>query len=139
MWVPPGRWENTCWIKPLRRSLRSVSHGPALKTKKRDDAMFAELIGPSQERVYRLALRITRNTEDAEDVQQETLLESASQAGPILKVALSLDHLDFKDRHQRSLDRACASGAARFYIPLEETASSPAEGNRRCPRSSNHS
>src|SRR5579872_5273304 len=44
-------------------------------SKKRDDAIFEELIGPSQERVYRLALRITRNTEDAEDVQQETLLK----------------------------------------------------------------
>jgi RNA polymerase sigma-70 factor (ECF subfamily) len=36
---------------------------------------FTRLIGPCQGRVYRLALRITRNTEDAEDVQQETLLK----------------------------------------------------------------
>jgi RNA polymerase sigma-70 factor, ECF subfamily len=38
-------------------------------------AQFAQLIGPSQDRVYRLALRITRNIEDAKDVQQETMLK----------------------------------------------------------------
>jgi RNA polymerase sigma-70 factor, ECF subfamily len=36
---------------------------------------FARLIAPCQERIYRLAMRITRNCEDAEDVQQETLLK----------------------------------------------------------------
>jgi RNA polymerase sigma-70 factor (ECF subfamily) len=51
------------------------------KNKKRDDALFAELVRPSQERVYRLALRITRNTEDAEDVQQETLLKVHRKMG----------------------------------------------------------
>jgi RNA polymerase sigma-70 factor, ECF subfamily len=40
-----------------------------------DDLAFARLIGPCQERVYRLALRITRNAEDAKDIQQETLLK----------------------------------------------------------------
>lgn len=50
-------------------------------SKKRDDVMFAELVGPSQERVYRLAIRITRNTEDAEDVQQETLLKVHRKLG----------------------------------------------------------
>jgi RNA polymerase sigma-70 factor (ECF subfamily) len=40
-----------------------------------DDVSFASLIGPSKDRVYRLALNITRNGEDAEDVEQETMLK----------------------------------------------------------------
>jgi RNA polymerase sigma factor (sigma-70 family) len=36
---------------------------------------FTRLIGPCQRSVYRVALRITRNLEDAEDIQQETLLK----------------------------------------------------------------
>jgi len=43
--------------------------------KKKYDAQFAHLIEPSQKLVYRLAFRITRNAEDAEDVQQETMLK----------------------------------------------------------------
>lgn len=39
-------------------------------------AEFDQLIELSQARVYSLALRITRNTEDAADVQQETLLKA---------------------------------------------------------------
>lgn len=57
------------------------SRQTSTKNKKRDDALFAELVRPSQERVYRLALRITRNTEDAEDVQQETLLKVHRKMG----------------------------------------------------------
>jgi len=49
--------------------------------KQKHDAQFAQLIEPSQERVYRLALRITRNTEDAEDVQQETMLKVHRKLG----------------------------------------------------------
>jgi RNA polymerase sigma-70 factor (ECF subfamily) len=41
----------------------------------------AQLLEPSQERVYRLALRITRNTEDAEDAQQETMLKVCRKLG----------------------------------------------------------
>jgi hypothetical protein len=48
---------------------------------KHDDALFAQLIKPSQERVCRLALRIMRNTEDAEDVQQETMLKAHRKLG----------------------------------------------------------
>ncbi|PYU24261.1 MAG: RNA polymerase subunit sigma-24 [Acidobacteria bacterium] len=41
----------------------------------------AQLVEPSRERVYRLALRITRNTEDAEDAQQETMLKVYRKIG----------------------------------------------------------
>jgi RNA polymerase sigma-70 factor (ECF subfamily) len=40
-----------------------------------NDALFAQMIEPAQERVFRMALRIMRNKEDAEDVQQEALLK----------------------------------------------------------------
>ena len=39
------------------------------------DSVFTKLLRPAQERVFRLALRITRSSEDAEDVQQETFLK----------------------------------------------------------------
>ena len=89
------------------------------ETKKRDDATFAELIGPSQERVYRLALRITRNTEDAEDVQQETLL----------KVHRKLGQFEGRSRLTTWISRIAINEAlmclrkrrSAFYMPLEET------------------
>lgn len=89
------------------------------ETRKRDDAMFAELIGPSQERVYRLALRITRNTEDAEDVQQETLL----------KVHRKLGQFEGRSRLTTWISRIAINEAlmclrkrrSAFYLPLEET------------------
>ena len=43
--------------------------------------MFPPVTGLLQERVFRLALRITRNPEDAEDVQQETFLKVHRKAG----------------------------------------------------------
>lgn len=87
--------------------------------KKRDDAIFAELIGPSQERVYRLALRITRNTEDAEDVQQETLL----------KVHRKLGQFEGRSRFTTWISRIAINEAlmclrkrrSAVYMPLEET------------------
>ena len=45
------------------------------KTCNDNDLSFTRLIGPCQRSVYRVALRITRNREDAEDIQQETLLK----------------------------------------------------------------
>jgi RNA polymerase sigma-70 factor (ECF subfamily) len=99
---------------------------PTAESKKRDDAMFAELIGPSQERVYRLALRITRNTEDAEDVQQETLL----------KVHRKLGQFEGRSRLTTWISRIAINEAlmclrkrrSAFYMPLEETVQ-PAEEN----------
>lgn len=43
--------------------------------------IFPQMTGLVQERVFRLALRITRNPEDAEDVQQETFLKVHRKAG----------------------------------------------------------
>src|SRR5579864_213107 len=92
---------------------------PTSESKKRDDALFAELIGPSQERVYRLALRITRNTEDAEDVQQETLL----------KVHRKFGQFESRSRFTTWISRIAINEAlmclrkrrSAFYMPLEET------------------
>ena len=99
---------------------------PGLDSKKHEDAMFAELIGPSQERVYRLALRITHNTEDAEDVQQETLL----------KVHRKLGQFEGRSRLTTWISRIAINEAlmclrkrrSAFYMPLEETIQ-PAEEN----------
>jgi RNA polymerase sigma-70 factor (ECF subfamily) len=99
---------------------------PSPESKKGDDAMFAELIGPSQERVYRLALRITRNTEDAEDVQQETLL----------KVHRKLGQFEGRSRLTTWISRIAINEAlmclrkrrSAFCMPLEETLQPAEEG-----------
>jgi RNA polymerase sigma-70 factor (ECF subfamily) len=52
-----------------------------LPSPKKCSEQFDQLIELSQTRVYRLALRITRNTEDAADVQQETLLKAHRKVG----------------------------------------------------------
>lgn len=105
--------------KPIPAARVGRKPRPALENKKHDDAMFAELIGPSQERVYRLALRITRNTEDAEDVQQETLL----------KVHRKLGQFEGRSRLTTWISRIAINEAlmclrkrrSAFYMPLEET------------------
>ena len=50
-------------------------------TDQMNESAFPLMNGMVQERVFRLALRITRNPEDAEDVQQETLLKVHRKAG----------------------------------------------------------
>jgi len=56
-------------------------HRARLPSPKKCSEQFEQLIELSQSRVYRLALRITRNTEDAADVQQETLLKAHRKVG----------------------------------------------------------
>jgi RNA polymerase sigma-70 factor (ECF subfamily) len=45
------------------------------------NSVFTKLFRPAQERVFRLALRITRSSEDAEDVRQETFLKVHRKMG----------------------------------------------------------
>jgi RNA polymerase sigma-70 factor, ECF subfamily len=52
---------------------RQIPTAPAAA---RDHAAFNTLAANCQERVFRLAFRITRNQADAEDAQQETLLKA---------------------------------------------------------------
>ena len=52
-----------------RRSTRN-------EEREREDALRTQIFNGCQERVFRLALRITRNQEDAEDSQQEALLKA---------------------------------------------------------------
>jgi len=105
--------------KPATADCAARKSRQSSTNKKRDDALFAELIGPSQERVYRLALRITRNTEDAEDVQQETLL----------KVHRKLGQFEGRSRFTTWISRIAINEAlmclrkrrSAFNLPLEES------------------
>jgi RNA polymerase sigma-70 factor (ECF subfamily) len=55
-----------------RAEVVSISRNPSQEK----DAVFDRLAEECQERIFRLALRITRNHADAEDAQQETLLKA---------------------------------------------------------------
>ena len=73
--------QNRTSIIPSQHAARraKVCAGPASEARDaahRDDAMFAQMVKGCQERIFRLALRITRNHADAEDAQQEALLKA---------------------------------------------------------------
>jgi RNA polymerase sigma-70 factor (ECF subfamily) len=55
-----------------RAEVVSISHNPSHEK----EAVFNRLAEECQERIFRLALRITRNHADAEDAQQEALLKA---------------------------------------------------------------
>jgi RNA polymerase sigma-70 factor (ECF subfamily) len=70
------------WLKQLDGpDVRPVPRPPYALRGKNADARFAQLIAPSQDRLYRLALRITCNIEDAKDVQQRTMLKAYRNIG----------------------------------------------------------
>ncbi len=58
-----------------------VEHELVSQAKAGDGEAFAALIGPYDANVYRLALNITRNREDAEDVMQEALFKAYANLG----------------------------------------------------------
>src|ERR1700680_759894 len=105
--------------KPATADCAGLKSRQNSTNKKRDDAWFAELVRPSQKPLYRLALRITRNTQDAEDVQQETLL----------KVHRKLGQFEGRSRLTTWISRIAINEAlmclrkrrSAFYMPLEET------------------
>ena len=49
--------------------------------KEGDHSAFGQLMGSSQDAVYRLALRMTENEEDALDLSQETFLQAYTELG----------------------------------------------------------
>ena len=63
-----------------RTARASVADGSTLAKPKHQagdqDEIFTQMVDDCQERVFRLALRITHNHADAEDAQQETLLKA---------------------------------------------------------------
>jgi DNA-directed RNA polymerase specialized sigma24 family protein len=70
----PAPFENNATKQNLAAQARCEAAGTS--SEKVDvNSVFAKLLRPAQERVFRLALRITRSSEDAEDVQQETFLK----------------------------------------------------------------
>lgn len=76
----PANMENGLSSRPAAsfRSARKACFG---SSNKKHEAQFAQLVEHSKERVYRLALRITRNAEDAEDAQQEAMLKAHCKLG----------------------------------------------------------
>ena len=102
------------------------AHG-AIPGPREDQAIgFVDMIRPSQERVFRLALRITRNAEDAEDVRQETFL----------KVHRKFNQFEGRSRFTTWISRIAINEAlmclrkrrGAFFRSLEEGMQSPDEG-----------
>ena len=75
-----------------------------------DSEAFRALVERHSRAVFRLAHRMTGNPSDAEDVVQETFLESLQAAGPV-RVARELRDLAAPDRGQL-LDRSDSVAAA---------------------------
>jgi RNA polymerase sigma-70 factor, ECF subfamily len=79
---------------------------------------MSNLLGSAQERVFRLALRITRSPEDAEDVQQETFL----------KVHRKMDQFEGRSRFTTWISRIAINEAlmclrkrrSSIHVPLED-------------------
>jgi RNA polymerase sigma-70 factor (ECF subfamily) len=94
-------------------------------SKEKRDAQFAQLVERSQGRIYRLALRITRNTEDAEDAQQEAMLKAHCKLGQfegrshfttwISRIAINEALMCLRKRRRAA------------YLPLEEAVQSAEE------------
>ena len=105
-------------------SFRSVQVRLSSSKEKRD-AQFAQLIDSSQARIYRLALRITRNSEDAEDAQQEAMLKAHCKLGQfegrsrfttwISRIAINEALMCLRKRRSAA------------YLPLEEAVQSAEE------------
>src|ERR1700724_3387704 len=81
--------------------------------------MCPQTLQNCQQRAFRLAFRITRNQEDAEDAQQEALL----------KAHRNLDQFEGRARFTTWISRIAINEAlmclrkrrSAFYMPLEET------------------
>lgn len=58
-----------------------IGHSPASPASYSADSHFDNLVEHCNQRVYRLALRITRNHHDAEDARQETFLKAYRYLG----------------------------------------------------------
>jgi RNA polymerase sigma-70 factor (ECF subfamily) len=58
-------------VEQPQRQAASITPNPA-----HDEAFFEGLVQQCDQRVYRLALRITRNHQDAEEARQETMLKA---------------------------------------------------------------
>ena len=66
---------------------------------------FASLVGPYNQNVYRLAVNITHNHEDAEDVRQEALIKAYSKPGAF-SGRIALLYLAGPHRAERGPDEA---------------------------------
>jgi len=89
-----------------------------------------------QQRAFRLAFRITRNQQDAEDAQQEALL----------KVHRKLDQFQGRSRFTTWISRIAINEAlmclrkrrSAIYVPLEEAIQPPEESADLAQDSENH-
>jgi RNA polymerase sigma-70 factor (ECF subfamily) len=101
--------------RPARKaelSRAAVSRSPLASH--RDHAMFSQMVVDCQERIFRLALRITRNQADAEDAQQETLLKAHRKLGQfegrarfttwISRIAINESLMSLRKRRTLGLD-----------------------------------
>jgi len=129
----------TCWTNLTHTNVRHVPSPGAFTTKQRatrrvvpinsasQNGHFDKLVRDCNQRVYRLALRITRNHQDAEDARQETFL----------KVYRHLDQFEGRSRFTTWISRiAINEGLMNLRkrsdsrrVPLDEIAEVAAESD----------
>ncbi|MGH9758565.1 MAG: RNA polymerase sigma factor [Candidatus Acidiferrales bacterium] len=68
-------------IKPYDDAKYQKEAELVTQTRAGDENAFADLVKPYMPKIYRLALRIARNREDAEDISQQALLKAYTHIG----------------------------------------------------------
>jgi len=93
--------------KPVPSTIVRDDEGALVAAAKTGDvAAFEELVNRYERRIFRLAMNITQNREDAEDATQDAFLKSYQHSG-----RFALLHLVGPHRGQRSFDAAAPAPA----------------------------
>src|SRR5437868_7679730 len=74
--IDSGSDATELWGEALNEQTTNADSILVKASKEGDSAAFARLVGPCQGRLLALALGVTRNREDAEDVVQKSLLQA---------------------------------------------------------------
>lgn len=109
-------------------------------SKEGDSSAFARLVGPCQGRLLALALAITRNREDAEDVVQRSLLQAFVHLNKfhggsrfstwLMRIAINEALMNLRKKHRSaevSLDGCSEMEDGRLYQEIADDRATPEE------------
>lgn len=121
---PPHMYTDTTLLRPESQPIQI----PLAAARTGDPHAFITLISPHAPRLQRLARRLTRNLEDAEDICQESLLKAFTKLDQFAGTKLESD--EFRSWLMR-ITANCAIDflrrkAANRFMPLDESEHLPA-------------